>query len=483
LSKLNLHVDSSSDDIIADLKLIIRQPSVSAVKQGLVECANVVASIMSKAGIATEIMHLYNKREGIDSDSDAESDSDADSDVPPPLVHGEVKSKANPNGMTILFYNHYDVQPVDPIELWNADPFSGRVEDNYIYGRGAADDKGELITRIKAVEYYLKKTGDVPCNIKFLIEGEEEIGSLHLKEYLTVYKEKFECDAVIWEGGFIDSKERPIISLGQKGILSVELVAKGPSRDAHSSLAVLIDNPAWHLIRALNTMRDKNGRILIMDWYNEVRDFTSEELSMIENELFDENALKKEHGIESFLNNATDFEAKKAFDGAPSCNICGLVAGYTDEGAKTVLPSKAIAKLDFRLIPDMIPEMQFERLKKHLQQQGYGNLKDDGRNGNGTNMEIKFLDGEPAARTAINHPFVNIVKEAAIEIYGGAIINVSSAGTGPMYYFHDILKVPCVCVGGTDIFNRVHSPNEFMRIDRLIKTIKWIAAILEKARY
>jgi acetylornithine deacetylase/succinyl-diaminopimelate desuccinylase-like protein len=483
LSKLNLHVDSSSDDIIADLKLIIRQPSVSAVKQGLVECANVVASIMSKAGIATEIMHLYNKREGIDSDSDAESDSDADSDVPPPLVHGEVKSKANPNGMTILFYNHYDVQPVDPIELWNADPFSGRVEDNYIYGRGAADDKGELITRIKAVEYYLKKTGDVPCNIKFLIEGEEEIGSLHLKEYLTVYKEKFECDAVIWEGGFIDSKERPIISLGQKGILSVELVAKGPSRDAHSSLAVLIDNPAWHLIRALNTMRDKNGRILIMDWYNEVRDFTSEELSMIENELFDENALKKEHGIESFLNNATDFEAKKAFDGAPSCNICGLVAGYTDEGAKTVLPSKAIAKLDFRLIPDMIPEMQFERLKKHLQQLGYGNLKDDGRNGNGTNMEIKFLDGEPAARTAINHPFVNIVKEAAIEIYGGAIINVSSAGTGPMYYFHDILKVPCVCVGGTDIFNRVHSPNEFMRIDRLIKTIKWIAAILEKARY
>jgi acetylornithine deacetylase/succinyl-diaminopimelate desuccinylase-like protein len=385
LSKLNLHVDSSSDDILADLKLIIRQPSVSAVKQGLVECANVVASIMDKAGIATEIMHLYNKREGIDSDSD----------VPPPLVHGEVKSKANPNGMTILFYNHYDVQPVDPIELWNADPFSGRVEDNYIYGRGAADDKGELITRIKAVEYYLKKTGDVPCNIKFLIEGEEEIGSLHLKEYLTVYKKKFECDAVIWEGGFIDSKERPIISLGQKGILSVELVAKGPSRDAHSSLAVLIDNPAWHLIRALNTMRDKNGRILIKDWYKEVRDFTSEELSMIENELFDENALKKEHGIESFLNNATGFEAKKAFEGVPSCNICGLVAEYTAKGAKTVLPSKAIAKLDFRLVPDMIPEMQFERLKKHLQQQGYGNLKVDGRNGSGTNMEIKFLDVEP----------------------------------------------------------------------------------------
>ena len=468
MSKLNLQVDFSRDDIIADLQLLIRQPSVSAVKQGLVECANVVASIMRKAGITTEIMQLYDKREGIDSDSD----------VPPPLVHGEVKSKANPNGRTILFYNHYDVQPVDPIELWNADPFSGRVEDNYIYGRGAADDKGELITRIKVVEYYLKKTDDVPCNIKFLIEGEEEIGSLHLKEYLTVYN-----DAVIWEGGFIGSKERPIISLGQKGILSVELLAKGPSRDAHSSLAVLIDSPAWHLIRALNTMRDKNGRILISDWYKEVRDFTSEELFMIENEPFDENALKKEHGIESFLNNATGFEAKKVFEGTPSCNICGLVAGYSGEGAKTVLPSKAIAKLDFRLVPDMIPELQFEKLRKHLQEHGYGNHKDDGKNDSGNNIEIKFLDGEPAARTAINHPFVNIVKEAAIEVYGGAIINVSSAGTGPMYYFHDILKVPCVCVGGSDIFNRVHSPNECMRVDRLIKTIKWIGAILEKVEY
>ena len=230
-------------------------------------------------------------------------------------------------------------------------------------------------------------------------------------------------------------------------------------------------------------MRDKNGRILIKDWYKEVRDFTSEELSMIENEPFDENALKKEHGIESFLNNATGFEAKKAFEGVPSCNICGLVAGYTGEGAKTVLPSKAIAKLDFRLVPDMIPEMQFEKLRNHLQEHGYGNHKDDGRNDSGNNIEIKFLDGEPATRTAINHPFVNIVKEAANEIYGGAIINVSSAGTGPMYYFHDILKVPCVCVGGSDIFNRVHSPNEFMRIDRLIKTIKWIGAILEKAEY
>lgn len=481
MSKLDELEDSCRDDIIADLQLLIRQPSVSAIKQGLLDCANIVASIMRKAGITTEIMYFYNKSKGIDGIADA--DIETDTNVPP-LVYGEVKSKANPNGRTILFYNHYDVQPVDPIELWKSDPFSGKVEENYVFGRGAADDKGELITRIKAVEYYLKKMGDVPCNIKFLVEGEEEIGSLHLKEYLSVYKKKFECDAVVWEGGFIDSKERPIISLGQKGILSVELVAKGPSMDTHSSLAVLIENPAWQLIRALNTLRDKNGRILIKEWYKEMRDFTSEELSMIENEPFDENAIKKEHGIESFLNNITGFEAKKAFAGTPTCNICGLASGYGGQGAKTVLPSKAIAKLDFRLVPDMVPEIQFERLKKHLQEHGYANHKDSEKiDGGDNNLEIKLLDGEPAARTSINHPFVNIVKQASNKIYREAIINVSSAGTGPMYYFHDILKVPCVCIGGGDILNRVHSPNECMKIDRLIKTVKWIGAILEKAQY
>ena len=475
MSKIDSLIDSSIDDIIADLQLLIRQPSVSAVKQGLVECANLVASIMRKADISTEIMHFYNKREGIDGIEDTNV---------PPLIYGEVKSKANPNGRTILFYNHYDVQPVDPIDLWDAHPFSGKVEDNYIFGRGAADDKGELITRIKAVEYYLKKIGDVPCNIKFLIEGEEEIGSLHLKEYLNFYKRKFECDAVIWESGIIDIEERPIISLGQKGILSVELVAKGPSMDAHSSLAVLIENPAWHLIRALNTMRDNDGRILIKDWYKEVRDFNSEELSIIENEPFDEMAIKKEHGIESFINNITGFDAKKVFEGAPTCNICGLVSGYTGEGAKTVLPSKAIAKLDFRLVPDMIPEIQFRRLKKHIQELNRGDEKDDDINNNSdNNIEIKFLDGEPAARTEITHPFVKVVKEAANKIYDESIINVSSAGTGPMYYFHDLFKVPCISVGGSDIFNRVHSPNECMRIDRLAKTAKWIASILERANY
>jgi acetylornithine deacetylase/succinyl-diaminopimelate desuccinylase-like protein len=487
------NIKINDGDAVRDLQTLIRQPSISAKNQGLVECANLVAQIMLNAGIDTKLLYLSNDNNYTEGEEDDNNGSNIPSPPatqpllpsPPPIVYGEVKSKSNPNGKTILFYNHYDVQPVEPIELWDKNPFSGNIEGNYIFGRGAADDKGELIARIKALEYYIKKTNDVPCNVKFIIEGEEEIGSVHLKEYISLYKEKFRCDGVIWESGFVDKRGRPIISLGQKGILSIEIVSKGPCRDAHSSLAALIENPAWRLVRLLNTLRDDNGKILIENWYNEVRDFTDEEISLIEEEPFDEDALKKEYSISSFISNAKGIEVKKAFAGMPTCNISGLVSGYVGEGSKTVLPSITIARLDFRLVPDMVPQIQFERLKKHirkyvLSKSNNNNNNYNGGSSNSTTIEIRLLGAEPAARTSINHPFVNIIKEAAVEIYGDAIINVSSAGTGPMFYFNKLLGVPSVCIGGTDIPNRLHSPNEYMRIDLLNKTIKCMIVILEK---
>jgi acetylornithine deacetylase/succinyl-diaminopimelate desuccinylase-like protein len=442
--------------LISDLQTLIRQPSVSARRVGLLECANLVAHIMLKSGITSEVLYL----------DDLKNDK---KDVPPPIVYGEVKSKANPNGKTILFYNHYDVQPEEPLELWKVDPFSGKVEGNYIFGRGSSDDKGELITRIKAVEYFLKKTGDVPCNVKFIVEGEEEIGSLHVEKYLTKYRHKLTCDGVIWEFGYIDERDRPIISLGMKGLLYVELLSKGPSRDAHSSLAVLIENPAWRLVRALNTMRDNNGKILIRGWYKDVREFTPEELSLIANEPFDEEEFKKEYGIDKFVNNATGIEARKAFVGMSTCNIAGLLSGYIGEGAKTILPAEAKVKIDFRLVPDMIPEKQFELVKNHLKESGF---EDD--------IDIKLIHGEAAVRMPSNHSFVKQVEESAKETFGSAIISISSAGTGPMHSFAKVLGAPCVSIGSTYIYAKIHSPNEFARIDLLNKTTKCIGAILEK---
>jgi len=440
------HIDSNLNNLILDLQTLIRQPSVSAKNEGIEECAKLVKKLLKKSGLKSEILRL---KKGV-----------------APIVYGEIKSKQNPT-KTLMFYNHYDVQPAEPFDLWDYPPFSGTRKGNKIFGRGATDDKGELITRIKAVEAYLKTTGDVPCNIKFVIEGEEETGSAHIEEYLKKYKKKFSCNGVIWEFGYVDAKNRPIIGLGMKGLLYVELSIKESIIDAHSSLAVLIKNPAWRLIDAIKTLRDSNGKILINDWYKEVVPFSKKDLELIRQEPFDENVFKKEFGIKSFVGDKKGMDAKKALVGGATCNIAGFISGYTGDGAKTVLPGDALVKIDFRLIPKMDPKKQVMRLKKHLKSKGFSDVK------------IKIFHGEAAARTSSSEPFVAQVKEAADKSFGKSILNVSNAGTGPMYPFVDILKAPCISIGSTYMFSRIHSPNEFARVDLLKKTTKCICLIME----
>lgn len=445
-------VDSDIEALTSQLQQLIRVPSVSAKKQlTMTKCAELVSDIMSNSGISAELLKLDDNSEQVS-----------------PIVYGEVKSKSNPNGKTILFYNHYDVQPAEPIELWHDDPFSGKIDGNFIYGRGSSDDKGELITRIKAVEYFLNETGDVPCNVKFLVEGEEEIGSSHLEQYLTKYREKFSCDATIWEFGYIDEHERPIISLGMKGLLCVELHAKCANVDLHSSLAALVENPAWRLVHALKTLRDEDGKINIKNWNNDIRDFSPEELECIRREEFDVSSFKKNYGLTHIFNEDDLEETKKANVGGVTSNISGLFSGYIGEGSKTVLPSTAMVKLDFRLVPDMMPQKQFQLLRQHLDNNGFKDI------------QLKFLSGEPACRIPINDSFVKLVEASAIEEYGQIVKSVSSAGTGPMWYFNNILGCPCVSIGCTYKYSKIHSPNEFVRIDLLKKTTRCIGNIIEK---
>jgi len=306
-------VDNNLNGLVSQLQTLIRQPSVSAKNEGIEECAKLVAKIMKKSGISSEILRL---KKGI-----------------APVVYGEVSSKKN-SDKTILFYNHYDVQPAEPFDLWDDEPFSGKIRGNKIFGRGSSDDKGELITRIKAVEAYLKATGDVPCNVKFVVEGEEETGSAHIDKYLIKFKKKFSCDGVIWEFGYVDSKNRPIIGLGMKGLLFVELSKRESIRDAHSSLAVIIKNPAWRLIEAVNTLRDSKGKILIKDWYKEVKPFTKSDLKILNSEPFEETFFKKEFGIKNFVDDKKGLEIKKALAGGATCNIAGFVSGYTGKVQK-----------------------------------------------------------------------------------------------------------------------------------------------------
>lgn len=445
-------VESEIDTLTSQLQQLIRVPSVSAKKQlTITKCAELVSEIMSKAGIKSELLKL-----------------DYNSEEIAPVVYGEVKSKNNPDGKTILFYNHYDVQPPEPIELWDDDPFSGKIDGNLIFGRGASDDKGELITRIKAVQYFLDETGDVPCNVKFIIEGEEEVGSSHLEKYLIKYRQKFSCDATIWEFGYIDENETPIISLGMKGLLCVELHAICANADLHSSLAVLVENPAWRLVHALKTIRDENGTITIKNWHEDIRDFSAEELECIKQEDFDISDFKKNYGLSNIFNENDTEKMKKASVGGVTSNISGLFSGYIGEGSKTVLPSKAMAKLDFRLVPEMKPEKQFELLRDHLDSNGFKDI------------QLKFLSGEPACRIPVNNEFVKLVEASALEEFGKVIKSISSAGTGPMWYFNNILKCPCVGIGCTYKYSRIHSPNEFVRIDLIKKTTKCIGNIIER---
>ena len=445
-------VDDNVDSIISDLKKLIQIPSVSAKNQSLVECAQIISELMNMYGIKSELLYLKENNSII-----------------PPIIYGEIKSKKNPDGRTILFYNHYDVQPEDPIDKWDYPPFAGEVSNNCIYGRGSADDKGELITRIKAVEFFLKKTGDVPCNIKFLVEGEEEVGSKHISNYLDKYKDKFSCDGIIWEFGYIDVNDKPIISLGMKGLLYVELFSQGPLRDTHSSLAVLIENPVWKLIKLLDTMMDENGNILIKDWYKDVKAFTKEDLDIIKSGEFNELAFKKEYGISNFISNLNGLEAKKALVANPTCNIAGIVSGYTGIGAKTIIPSYASVKIDFRLVPNMVPEKQFQLLKQHIENSKYS--KD---------IQLHMIHGEAASRTSVNHPLVSLVNDCAKDIFGDANLSISSAGTGPMHAFHQYLNAPAISIGSTFVYSRIHSPNEFARIDLLISMTKCIGRIIEK---
>lgn len=492
-------VDSNISSIVRDLQMLIKQPSVSARNTGLVNTASLVMQIMDRAGIRAELLYLGGNN-GVVEKTQHEtnntheqqqqqktsytSQSKTATTKPqldlPPIVYGEAKSKSNPQGKTILFYNHYDVQPEDPAELWKDDPFSGRVEGNRIYGRGASDDKGELITRIKAVECFLQATkGDLPCNVKFIVEGEEEIGSPHLRDYLLQYKDKLKCDVVIWESGYIDSKSRSVVSLGQKGILCVELNVIGPSNDIHSSHAVLVENPAITLSKIICSMvSQRTGKILIEDWYREVKGFSRKELMTIAQEEFDEEDFKRETGIKDFANNKTGFDAKRARVGEPTCNVSGLASGYWGPGFKTIIPSTATAKIDFRLVPEMDPHIQFQRLQNHIAKET--RPKREGGPARVNKVEARFLTGEPGYRTPLDNPFVTPVVQAAKEAFNRSTISVSGAGTGPMYYFYEILeKASSICVGGSSISDKIHSPNENFQIDNLIKATKCIAKIIE----
>jgi len=443
--KIYKYIDSNYENFIEDLVRFVNQPSVSAKNEGIQECAKMTEEMLRKVGFSTKFIQ---EKKGS------------------PVIYGELKTKKPQK--TLLFYDHYDVQPPEPLEEWICDPFSGEIREGKIYGRGVSDNKGNIVSRLKAVQAFLEIIGEVPVNIKFFIEGEEEIGSPNLPPIIKKYKDLFSADAAIWEFGGTDRHGRPVVYLGLKGVLSVELEAKGASRDVHSANAPLIPNPAWRLIWALNALQNEKDEILIDGFYDDVETPSTKEIKCLKDIPFEEEEEKKELKLEEFLHNVSGLDALKALLYNPTCTINGFLSGYTGAGSKTVLPNKATVKLDFRLVPHQMPENIFNKLVKHLKTRGFGDIR-----------VIEHGSTEPV-KTPITDKFVRTVVETAEKVYNKkAVVYPTSAGSGPMHLFRNWLGYPIVSVGCAHAESRGHAPNENITIDGFVQGTKFIVAIIQ----
>ena len=276
--KFKKYVSENMPRFSKDVMRLVSQPSVSARKQGIEECASLVEKMLQEIGAKTKVLRLEGAA---------------------PLVYGEMRSTKS--SKTVMFYNHYDVQPEEPLELWKSAPFKPEIRDGVLYGRGAADDKGELVSRLKLVETYMKVHGEPPCNVKFCFEGEEEVGSVHLHEYVSKNKDLFKSDGVFWEFGETDLDGRPSVSLGMKGMIYLELVVRSLEADQHSSTAAVLPSAPWRMVRLLNTIKDENERILVPGWYDAVENLSEEELELINQSVFDEKEYLASHGAKAFV--------------------------------------------------------------------------------------------------------------------------------------------------------------------------------------
>ncbi len=439
------YVHANLDRFVGEVARVVSQPSVSARNEGIEKCAELVEKMMQEVGIKTKMLRIEGAA---------------------PLLYGEMKS--GKSSKTVMFYNHYDVQPEEPVELWKSPPFRPEVRDGRLYGRGASDDKGELVSRLKLIESYVKVYGEPPCNVKFCFEGEEEVGSVHLDDYVAKNQELFKADAVIWEFGETDEEGRPVVALGVKGMIYLELILKSLSIDAHSSYAAALPSASWRLLRLLNMLKDQNERILVPGWYDDVETLAEEESKLLDEQPFDAEAFLETYGSKGFVGGLTNSQAKKALAQRPTGNIAGIWAGYTGPGSKTVLPKEIHCKMDFRLVPNQDPVKLLEKFKSYLRERGFGDV------------EVELESMEPAARTNYRDPFVLASIKAGERVFGKkSVVKVSEAGTGPLYVFTRRYGAPAIMIGVSPHDNAIHAPNENIRIDLFEKGILWLAGTIE----
>ncbi len=424
------YVAANQGRFLDELTALTAQPSIAAQGIGLGETAEMVRSRLEGLGARVRIIRI----EGA-----------------PPYVYAELGE----TGPLLTIYNHYDVQPPEPLELWETPPFEPTIRKGRFYARGVADNKGNLLARMQAVESWLAVNGALPIRLRWIIEGEEEVSSAHLERFVDEHEELVRgAEGCLWESGYRDEAGRPVLTMGLKGILYLELRVHGANLDLHSAYGPIVENPAWRLVWALSTLKNERDEITIDGYLDHVAEPPREALEAADAVPFEEDAIKESFGIPRFINGLTGSEAVRRYLFAPTCTICGLESGYTGEGAKTVLPSDARAKIDLRLVPNLTPELAERLLREHLDRRGF----DD--------VEIRVLGGEPPARSPVDSAIATAARSAAKAVFQtDPVIYPNMAGSGPMYHLCDRFGIPSVGAGCGDARSNVHAPNESVAVD------------------
>lgn len=443
-AQVHRSIDDHRDESLETLKTLIRQPSISAQDKGVKECSRLLADIMRSFGIPAEIFETPTQ----------------------PVVYGEILK--DPGAFTLVCYGHYDVQPPEPLELWTSPPFEPTIRDGRLYGRGTGDNKGQLITHVLAAKAWREAGGGPPINLKFVFEGEEESGSRNLGNFVREHRTKLAADLVYISDGGLHPSGAPVISLGNRGILGITLVAQGADRDNHSgNKGGVAPNPVWMLTHVLSTMVDSSGRVRIDGFYDHVRPIGPVEERLLAQMDFEPKAFAATMGLDTITMDGATYWKRIMLQ--PYVNINGFISGYVGPGSKTIIPSKAECRMDFRLVVDQKTEEILEKVKAHV-------AKVDPR----VQVLSRGFGSMEASRTRPDHPAVAVVGRAIRAVRGvDPIVNLSGGGSLPNAVWPDVLGVDHLCVPYANADENNHSPNENLSVERFYDGIHVSAEVFQ----
>ncbi|MBG6147090.1 acetylornithine deacetylase/succinyl-diaminopimelate desuccinylase-like protein [Labrenzia sp. EL_142] len=436
------HIDANADEFVARVMDYVRHPSISAHDIGIRKVAEMLVSHLDGLGFDAGLVETPGH----------------------PFVLGHLT--VDPSKPTVLLYGHYDVQPPDPLDAWISPPFEPTLRDGRIWARGIGDNKGQHFAQLLAIETHLKVNGSLPCNVIFLLEGEEEIGSPQIAEFVRQNAERLQADLVVTSDGPLHESGQPVITFGVRGVASFDLLAKGASRDVHSgNFGGVVPNPIWTLVHLLATMKDPDGYITVEGITEPVIPASNVEREVISRLPDDEAAVKADLELTE-LDGPKERPYWDRLMFHPTLTINGLHGGYGGPGSKTVLPNEAIAKCDIRLVEPLTPDYVFERVEAHVARFA---------------PEVKVVrhNGMLPSKTPLTSRFAVPLIEAVKSARGvEPLVYPTVGGSLPDYVFTKILDKPAFVIPYANADEANHAPNENLEVERFIDGIKTGAAVL-----